>query len=80
MKVLFFAALKEQLGIEQLDWPHPAATLGELRQQLMAQSPEWQQAFSRYAQMAAVDQSLSPDSTPLAGVQEVAFFPRVTGG
>lgn len=81
MKVLFFAALKEALGTAELECStSPGLTLGELRQQLMARSPQWQEAFTRYAQMGAVDHALASDDTPLEQAQEVAFFPMVTGG
>ncbi|MBB3101965.1 MoaD/ThiS family protein [Azomonas macrocytogenes] len=81
MKILFFAALRDALGTAELDWPaSPGQTLADLRRQLMAQSPQWQQAFASYARMSAVDQELAHDGTPLDGAREVAFFPLVTGG
>ncbi len=81
MKILFFAALRDALGTSELHWPAcPGQTLGELRQQLMARSPDWQQAFGQYARLAAVNQFLADDSTRLDDAREVAFFPLVTGG
>lgn len=81
MKILFFAALREALATEHLEWPDTAdLTVGTLRQQLAAHSPQWCQAFAMYGQMCAVDQQLADDKTRLDNANEVAFFPMVTGG
>ena len=46
-KVLFFAALREQLDCDQLEVSQPDInTIGALHQYLSAQSPQWQQTLS----------------------------------
>lgn len=81
IKVLFFAALREQLACEQLEWPYqPGMTLATLRSDLQQQGESWQQALARTDLMCARNQTLCANEQPLADGDEVAFFPPVTGG
>jgi molybdopterin synthase sulfur carrier subunit len=81
--VLYFARLREALGrdCEQLELPERVATVGALRQWLVARGSPWAEAFTEIKRIrAAVDQSLAGDEARLAEGAEVAFFPPVTGG
>lgn len=79
MKVLFFAALREQLGTAQLNWVQPVASLTELKAQLMAQGEVWQILAAEHVQVA-VNQRMVRGDCALSEQDEVAFFPPVTGG
>lgn len=79
--IRYFAALREALGPgETLPQP-PGATLGALRDALIARGGRHAEALARArAVRAAIDQVMADDAAPLADGAEVAFFPPVTGG
>ena len=80
VRVLFFASLRESLG-GQIELQTEAATVGALRQVLMAQSEAHAQALGTHRPVrAAVNQVMSGDEQALQNGDEVAFFPPVTGG
>jgi len=79
--VLYFAWLRERIGMgrEQVDTTAP--TVGALIEELCAREPRYQAAFADLSAVrVALDQDLSDFDAPLAGVREVAFFPPMTGG
>ena len=79
--IRYFASVREALGqgSEQLDTP--AATLGELRDELIARGGVWADSLARgRAVRMALNQVMSEESAPLLAQAEVAFFPPVTGG
>ena len=79
--IRYFASVREALGqgSEQLDTP--AATLGELRDELIARGGAWADSLARgRAVRMALNQVMSEESAPLPAQAEVAFFPPVTGG
>lgn len=83
MTVLYFAAVKEKVGLseEQVSPPANVSTVNELIDWLAARSPRHADAFaSRATIKSAVDQTHVPLSAPLGNAREVAFFPPVTGG
>jgi molybdopterin synthase sulfur carrier subunit len=83
LKLLFFAALREQLGVadESIDLPEGVTTVAALRLHLMQRGEAWQKALaSNRALRVAVNQDMAQASTPVAPGDEVAFFPPVTGG
>jgi len=58
-----------------------AATVGELRDELIARGGAWAEALARgKAVRASVNQAMADEAAPLAPGVEVAFFPPVTGG
>lgn len=82
-KILFFASVREQLGISQeiLVVPDDIRTVGDLRQYLIKRKGVWANALS-YDQpicMACQFEKAS-EKTKLVDNCEVAFFPPVTGG
>ena len=85
MKVtlLFFAALREQLGRprEELELPSNINTVGALRDHLRARGGPWADAFAANRPVrAAVNQDMVLPAAAIKGGDEIAFFPPVTGG
>jgi molybdopterin synthase sulfur carrier subunit len=83
VKVLFFAALREQLGTggEEIELPAGIGTVAALRSHLRSRGGAWQLALADGKLVrAAVNQDMVPPTTALKGGDEVAFFPPVTGG
>ena len=83
IKVLFFAALREQLGTagEELELPAGVTTLGGLREHLRARGGGYAAALSDKALVRmAVNQQMAKPGAPIRAGDEVAFFPPVTGG
>ncbi|PJN94263.1 molybdopterin converting factor subunit 1 [Amaricoccus sp. HAR-UPW-R2A-40] len=81
MTVLYFAWLRERVGLPSEAVETEAATVAELVEELRGREERYAAAFADMAAVrVAVDQDLSDLSAPLAGVREVAFFPPMTGG
>jgi len=83
MTVLYFASVKEKVGLseEQVSPPPNVATVSDLMDWLATRSPAHAKAFaSRASIKSAVDQTHVPSSAALGNAREVAFFPPVTGG
>ena len=79
--ILYFAWLRERIGIPKERWETQAATVNELVAELSAREERYALAFEDTASLrVALDQELSSFDAPLAGVREVAFFPPMTGG
>ena len=81
MDVLYFAWVRERIGIPRERVETNAATVADLITELSAREERYALAFSDLASLrCAVDQELVPFDTPLDGAREVAFFPPMTGG
>ena len=81
LDILYFAWLRERIGVPSERIESEAATVAELVADLRTREPRYAAAFADMAAVrVAVDQELSSLETPLAGVREVAFFPPMTGG
>lgn len=81
LDILYFAWLRERIGVPSERIETEAATVADLVADLRAREPRYAAAFADMAAVrVAVDQELSGLETPLAGVREVAFFPPMTGG
>jgi len=83
VKVLFFAALREQLGVsfEEIDLPGDASTVAVLRSSLMARGGAWQSTLAEGKLLRiAVNQDMARLPAAIKEGDEVAFFPPVTGG
>lgn len=79
--VLYFAWLRERIGLGRERVETSAATVADLVAELRAREPRYQAAFADLSAVrVALDQDLSDFDAPLAGVREVAFFPPMTGG
>lgn len=81
LQVRYFASIREALGASQTVESIAGATIAELRDRLIASSPQHAQALARdKALRCALNQTLCAESASLADGDEVAFFPPVTGG
>lgn len=81
VRVRYFASLREVLGDGEELAAAPGATLGSLRDALIARGGEHARVLDRArAVRCALDQRLSDESAALRDGAEVAFFPPVTGG
>jgi molybdopterin synthase sulfur carrier subunit len=79
--VLYFAWVRERIGLPREQVETSAVTVADLVAELSAREERYAAAFADLAALrVAVDQDLSDFSAPLAGVREVAFFPPMTGG
>jgi len=79
--VRYFASIREAVGQGSEAVDTAAATLGALRDELIARGGAHAASLARgRAVRMALDQVLSEESAPLADGAEVAFFPPVTGG
>ncbi|WP_227270084.1 molybdopterin converting factor subunit 1 [Roseobacter weihaiensis] len=81
MNVLYFAWVRERIGVPSESVETQAATVNDLVEELRAREDRYAAAFADTSALrVAVDQELTDFDAPLAGVKEVAFFPPMTGG
>jgi molybdopterin synthase sulfur carrier subunit len=79
--VLYFAWVRERIGLPKERIETGAATVAGLVEELKAREERYAMAFANTASLrVALDQELADFDAPLAGVREVAFFPPMTGG
>ena len=79
--VLYFAWVRERVGVPRERIETQAATVMELIAELRAREERYDWAFGDLTSLrVAVDQELSSFEASLAGVRELAFFPPMTGG
>ena len=79
--VLYFAWLRERIGVPKESLETGAETVADLVEELKARSEAHALAFSDVASVrAALDQDLVDMSAPIGDAREVAFFPPMTGG
>jgi len=83
MRVLYFAWLREKIGVAEEDVaPPPEVTsVAALIDWLRARGPGYAAAFAQQKLVrCAVDQEFAAPDMAIAGAAEIAFFPPVTGG
>lgn len=81
LKVRYFASIREAVGQGSETVQTTAATLGALRDELIARGAPWSDCLARgRAVRMALDQTMSGEDVALPSGAEVAFFPPVTGG
>ena len=79
--VRYFASIRETIGTGHETMETSAATLGALRDELIARGDAHASSLARgRAVRMALNQTLSDETADLADGAEVAFFPPVTGG
>ena len=77
----FFASIRETLGTGHESVETQAATLGALRDELLARGGAHAEALARgKAVRLALNQAMADESDALTEGAEVGFFPPVTGG
>lgn len=83
MRLLYFAWVRERIGLpgETVTLPDAVATVADLVAWLKGRGEEYADAFADEAVVrAAVDRVHAKPGTSIAGAQEIAFFPPMTGG
>jgi len=83
VRVLYFAAVREQVGkgAEEIDVPAGVTTLAGLRAHLRARGDAWREALAEGKLLRmALNQDMVPQSVTIKAGDEVAFFPPITGG
>ncbi len=81
MDILYFAWVRERIGLPREEIETQAATVADLVAELKQREERYEMAFSDLSALrVAVDQKLTDFDAPLTGVREVAFFPPMTGG
>lgn len=79
--VLYFAWLRERIGVPREAVETAAETVSGLVEELKARDEAHALALAdTRALRVALDQDLADFDAPLAGVREVALFPPMTGG
>ena len=79
--VLYFAWVRERIGLPREQVETSATTVAELVEELRAREDRYAAAFEDISALrVAIDQELTDFDAPLAGAREVAFFPPMTGG
>ncbi len=79
--VLYFAWVRERIGVPREEIETQAETVAGLVEELRAREARYDIAFSDLSALrVAVDQKLTDFDAPLAGARVVAFFPPMTGG
>ncbi len=81
MDVLYFAWVRERIGLPKERIDLNPATVMDLVNHLRAKEERYDAAFADLGALrVAVDQELSDFDASLANAREVAFFPPMTGG
>ena len=81
MDVMYFACLRERIGVPKEKIETSASTVADLVAELKSREERYEAAFADLSALrVALDQELSDFDAPLEGVREVAFFPPMTGG
>ena len=81
MKILYFAWLRERIGLPSEELENQSGTVRDLIDQLRAREARYAVAFADLSAIrVAVDQQLTDFDASIEGATEVAFFPPMTGG
>lgn len=83
MQVLYFAWLREKIGVsaEDIEVPAKVTSVAALIDWLKSRGPGYAAAFADQKLVrCAVDQEFAGPEALIAGAREIAFFPPVTGG
>jgi molybdopterin synthase sulfur carrier subunit len=81
VSVKYFASIREAIGQGGESVQTQAATVGALRDELIARGGAYAQSLARGKSVrVAVAQVMRDDTAALEDGSEVAFFPPVTGG
>ena len=81
LDVMYFAWVRDRIGVPREQVDTQAQTVAELVQELVAREARYAAAFADTSALrVALDQQLADFDASLDGVREVAFFPPMTGG
>lgn len=81
IQLRYFASIREAVGTGQETVQTSSATVGALRDELIARGGVHAEVLARgRAVRTALNQQMTDDTAALSSGAEVAFFPPVTGG
>jgi len=81
VSIRYFASVREALGPGESIEAEPGATVGAVRDALIARDPAHAAALHRgRAVRSALDHVLCDETAPVGEGAEIGFFPPVTGG
>lgn len=81
LRLKYFAMIREDIGHGAEDLESEAATVGGLRDELIARGGAHAQCLARGRVIrVALNKTMCDESAALSDGDEVAFFPPVTGG
>jgi len=81
IKVIFFAALREQLNCNEMELnAEGISNVSQVKQTIIAEHPEWQAILENVSLLSAVNHDMVNGESAVNSGDEVAFFPPVTGG
>lgn len=81
IQLRYFASIREAIGTGSESVETAAATLADLRDELIARGGAHAEALARgRAVRVSLNQTMADESAALVEGAEVAFFPPVTGG
>ncbi|SFL12047.1 molybdopterin converting factor subunit 1 [Shimia haliotis] len=81
MDVLYFAWVRERIGVPKEAVETDAKTVTDLVAELRSREERYEAAFADLSALrVAVDQELTDFDASIEGAREVAFFPPMTGG
>lgn len=81
LEVVYFAWVRERIGVPREVVDTKAATVADLIAELAARDDRYALAFSDLDVVrVAVNQKVADLDAPLDSAREVAFFPPMTGG
>lgn len=81
IKILFFAQLRELLNTHEVKLDNAApCSVAKIKQILIESHPQWARFLDNTSILTAVNQAMVSDEYIVNSLDEVAFFPPVTGG
>ncbi|MEX0337437.1 MAG: molybdopterin converting factor subunit 1 [Arenibacterium sp.] len=81
MDILYFAWVRERIGLPRERLETQAETVHDLVEELRSREDRYAAAFADLSALrVAIDQELSDFDAPISGAREIAFFPPMTGG
>jgi sulfur-carrier protein len=79
-KIMFFAQIRELIGVESLELAVEQIPISQLLEQLSLYGDKWSLALKEKTVLCAVNQALVDYDYVIQHGDEIAFFPPVTGG
>lgn len=80
INVLFFAQIREIIGVSSLELNDDFSTINELLESLSLRGDKWSLALKERTVLCAVNKVLVDYQHVIKAGDEIAFFPPVTGG